>query len=162
MSMALLVAPDGPAVALCGPPAGPRREPSPPDADGSARSAHQRRAFHAALAGYRPTPLRRATHAAERLGVGEVLVKDESQRLGLPSFKILGASWAVHRALVSHLGATLGAVPTFARLQELVAGAGPLSLVAATDGNHGRAVARVAALLGLGAHIYVPGDMVPA
>ena len=36
----------------------------------------------------------------------------------------------------------------------------PLSLVAATDGNHGRAVARVARLLGLGAKIFVPVDMV--
>ena len=38
----------------------------------------------------------------------------------------------------------------------------PLTLVAATDGNHGRAVARVARLLGLGARIFVPGDMAPA
>ena len=37
----------------------------------------------------------------------------------------------------------------------------PLSLVAATDGNHGRA-ARVARLLGLGAKIFVPVDMAPA
>ena len=34
--------------------------------------------------------------------------------------------------------------------------------MAATDGNHGRAVARVARLLGLGARIFVPGDMVAA
>jgi diaminopropionate ammonia-lyase len=26
-------------------------------------------------------------------------VKDESNRLGLPAFKILGASWAVYKAL---------------------------------------------------------------
>jgi diaminopropionate ammonia-lyase len=38
----------------------------------------------------------------------------------------------------------------------------PLSLVAATDGNHGRAVARVARLLGLGARIFVPRDMTVA
>ena len=38
----------------------------------------------------------------------------------------------------------------------------PLSLVAATDGNHGRALARVARLLGLGARIFVPGDMAAA
>lgn len=28
-----------------------------------------------------------------------MFVKDESARLGLPAFKVLGASWAVHRAL---------------------------------------------------------------
>lgn len=120
------------------------------------------RAFHAAMPGYRPTPLRSAPHAARRLGVSEVLVKDESQRLGLPSFKVLGASWAVHRALVEHLGATLEEIPTFDRLKVALAAAGPLTLSAATDGNHGRAVAHIAALLGLRARIYVPADMVPA
>jgi diaminopropionate ammonia-lyase len=38
----------------------------------------------------------------------------------------------------------------------------PLTLVAATDGNHGRAVARAARLLDLGARIFVPWDMAPA
>jgi diaminopropionate ammonia-lyase len=114
------------------------------------------------MAGYRPTPLRDAPHAARRLGVGEVLVKDEAERLGLPSFKVLGASWAVHRALVEHLGATLEEIPTFDELRERVASARPLTLAAGTDGNHGRAVAHIAALLGLEARIYVPADMVPA
>jgi diaminopropionate ammonia-lyase len=35
-------------------------------------------------------------------------------------------------------------------------------LVTATDGNHGRAVARMAALLGLQAQILVPADMAAA
>src|SRR5688500_9399961 len=56
-------------------------------------------AFHRALPGYRPTPLVEAPRAAEALGVERVLVKDESGRLGLPSFKVLGASWATYRAL---------------------------------------------------------------
>jgi diaminopropionate ammonia-lyase len=120
------------------------------------------RAFHASMAGYRPTPLREARQAAERLGVGEVLVKDESERLGLPSFKVLGASWAVHRALVEHLGATLEDLPTFDSLNAALAPARPFALAAATDGNHGRAVAHMAALLGLEARIYVPANMVPA
>ena len=38
----------------------------------------------------------------------------------------------------------------------------PLSLSAATDGNHGRAVAHMAALLGLDAAIYVPDNTVSA
>ena len=56
-------------------------------------------AYHRSLPGYAPTPLVDARAAAEALGVARVLVKDESSRLGLPSFKILGASWAIHRAL---------------------------------------------------------------
>ena len=38
------------------------------------------------------------------LGVGEVLLKDESSRLGLPAFKILGASWAIYRSLEARAG----------------------------------------------------------
>lgn len=154
MSATVRVAPGGNAVALAQPhPSASLAVPPMPASP---------RAFHAAMPGYRPTPLRHAPHAAERLGVSEVLVKDESERLGLPSFKILGASWAVHRALVRHVGATLEEIPTFDRLREIVAGARPLTLAAATDGNHGRAVARMAALLGLDARIYVPADMVCA
>ena len=51
------------------------------------------------MPGYRPTPLVELPELAAELGVAAVLVKNESNRLGLPAFKILGASWAVNRAL---------------------------------------------------------------
>ena len=113
-------------------------------------------AFHQRLAGYEPTPLREAPELAARCGVGCVLVKDESSRLGLPAFKILGASWATYRVLCDRLGGE----PEWTTLDDLAAVVadrlGPLRLVAATDGNHGRAVARMAGLLGLAATIVVP------
>lgn len=118
------------------------------------------RDFHRTLDGYVATPLVNAPEMACRLGVKSVHVKDESARLGLPSFKILGASWATYRALVQHEGAAISLVGMSA-LKAVVAGSG-LTLVSATDGNHGRAVARMARLLGLAAHILVPQDMVPA
>jgi diaminopropionate ammonia-lyase len=93
-------------------------------------------AFHQSLPAYRPTPLTPVPALAAELGVGQVLVKDESHRLGLPAFKALGAWWAIHRALQEHAGAS--------------------ELVTATDGNHGRAVARRAAMLGLPAQVFVP------
>ncbi len=31
-------------------------------------------------------------------------MKDESSRLGLPAFKMLGASWASYRSLIERLG----------------------------------------------------------
>jgi diaminopropionate ammonia-lyase len=99
---------------------------------------------------------------AEAAGVGRVLVKDESSRMGLPAFKILGASWATYRVLCDRLGDE----PEWATPDDLAAVVadrlGPLRLVAATDGNHGRAVARMAKLLGLSATILVPDGTAPA
>ncbi|WOQ17038.1 diaminopropionate ammonia-lyase [Raineyella sp. W15-4] len=119
-------------------------------------------AFHRQLPGWAPTPLQAAPTAALALGVASVQVKDESSRLAMPSFKILGASWASYRALLAHLGddAPTGEV-TLAELRSAL-GPRPVTLVAATDGNHGRAVARMASLLGLAAIILVPRDMVTA
>ncbi|HEX6459200.1 MAG TPA: pyridoxal-phosphate dependent enzyme [Thermoleophilaceae bacterium] len=92
--------------------------------------------FHRALPGYAPTPVHRLGAVASELGLAAVQVKDESDRLGLPAFKILGASWAVERAL---------------RDQPAVH-----TLVAASAGNHGRAVAHAAALRELGCRVFLP------
>lgn len=118
------------------------------------------REFHRSMPGYEATPLRAAPGAARAAGVASLLVKDESSRLGLPAFKILGASWAIDDALSALLG--LEPAEHFEELRERAGRLGPLTLVTATDGNHGRAVARVAALLGLGARIYMPQGTVPA
>lgn len=126
-----------------------------PSGAGSARP------FHESLPGYAITPLVSAPRLARRLGVAAVHVKDESQRLGLPSFKILGASWATFRALAARVGIPAEEVGGLDGLRKLMDGSGVV-LVAATDGNHGRAVARMAALLGLKAHILVPRDMAAA
>src|SRR5918994_4902947 len=119
--------------------------------------------FHRRLPGYEETPLVDATDLADSLGVGKVFVKDESSRLGLPAFKILGASWAVYRALEERVGNDgFRDWETIDDLKAKLEPLRPLTLVAATDGNHGRAVARVARLLGLGAKIFVPRDMATA
>jgi len=110
--------------------------------------------FHRSMPGYRPTDLADAPGLARHLGLAAMAVKMEVERFGLPSFKILGASWAICRAL-SHRAGRDEPVATLAELQALVAHE-PLTLGAATDGNHGRAVARMARLLGLEARILVP------
>jgi diaminopropionate ammonia-lyase len=89
--------------------------------------------FHRSLPGYQPTPLRE---------VGGALLKDESNRFGLPAFKILGASWAVERTLRERPDVH--------------------TLCAASAGNHGRAVARAAGWRGLGCTIFLPGGALPA
>ena len=118
-------------------------------------------AFHQRLAGYAPSPLVSTPALAGELGVGELWVKDESSRLGLPAFKILGASWATYRALDQHIG---GFAPwsTIDDLAVQLRPHLPLTLTAATDGNHGRAVARMARLLGLDAQIYLPAGSAQA
>jgi diaminopropionate ammonia-lyase len=117
--------------------------------------------FHRRLPGYAATPLVDAPGLAGALGVGKAWVKDESWRLGLPAFKILGASWAVYRALEQRSDG-IGEWGDLEELRGRLAPLLPLTLAAATDGNHGRAVARMAGLLGLGARIFVPADMAPA
>jgi diaminopropionate ammonia-lyase len=92
---------------------------SPPSGDAAG--------FHRGLAGYAPTPVHR---------LGAVAIKDESNRLGLPAFKILGASWATELALREAPGTH--------------------TLVAASAGNHGRAVAHAAARRGLACRVYLP------
>ncbi len=116
---------------------------------------------HRKLPGYRPTPLVRCDAIAHRLGVADVWVKDESWRLGLPAFKMLGASYAVYHALIERLGHDV-AWNDIDELRAQLATLMPMALAAATDGNHGRAVARMAKLLGFPSSIYVPQGMVPA
>lgn len=112
--------------------------------------------FHRTLPDYSVTPLIPLPDLAKQLGLRHVLVKDESNRLGLPAFKILGASWAIHKAIASKchlpLSATLDELGTAAR----EAG---IELVACTEGNWGRAVSRMAKYLEIKAVVFVPGFM---
>lgn len=120
-------------------------------------SSHE---LHRSMTGYSPTALRELPALAAELGVGRVFVKDESDRLGLPAFKILGASWAVCRAVAQRIGLPAENITVESLRDGLRAAGSPqLTIVTATDGNHGRAVARMAALLSLRARVYIPGGV---
>src|SRR4051812_37556056 len=98
-------------------------------------------AFHKSLPGYNSTPLVPLPVLAKELGVKHILVKDESNRFGLPAFKILGASWAIAKALLARYK-----LPYMCSLDELSTlarhdGVDGIKLVACTEGNWGRAVA---------------------
>jgi diaminopropionate ammonia-lyase len=110
-------------------------------------------AFHRGLPGYEQTRLVEAEALAAELGLERLYVKDESRRFGLPAFKFLGASWAISQLLGG--GSDVSVLARRARAQ------GIDRLATATDGNHGRAVARMAALVGITASIYVPRAMLP-
>lgn len=111
-------------------------------------------AFHRRFPGYAPTPVIEMPVLAAGLGVGRVLVKDESQRMGLTAFKILGASWAIARVLARRFG-----LPGELDFGLLAPAARDVTFTTATDGNHGRAVARVAAVLGAAADVFVPDGL---
>jgi len=120
--------------------------------------------FHRSLPGYEPTPLRELPDLAFRSGLGAIFVKDESRRLGIKAFKALGASYAIYRFLKIkwHALYTAPFTPSTFRDPGALARLGTFTFCAATDGNHGRAVAWTAKMLGQKAVIYMPADSVEA
>jgi len=121
----------------------------------SRRSADNVLAFHRRLPDYKTSPLLVLPHLASRFGVGEISLKAETNRFGLPAFKILGASWAVWQVLREKF-ALRETWQTIYELKELVKPHLPLKFVSATDGNHGRGVARMANWLGIDCRIFLP------
>lgn len=87
---------------------------------------------------YAPTPLRALPGLAGALNLGAVLVKDEGCRFGLGGVKALGAPYGL-QCLIKASGAPPAA----------------LTAVAATDGNHGLALAWAATASGCQARIFV-------
>lgn len=109
--------------------------------------------FHQGLPNYAPTKLISVPALAVELGVQNVFIKDESARFGLPAFKALGASWAIDKTLKKFNLANANN-PGNADSPE-----NTITFVCATDGNHGRAVAKTAKSLGHKARIYIPNGV---
>jgi diaminopropionate ammonia-lyase len=121
-----------------------------------ARVLGNARRLHRSIPGYNMSPLKSLSNLAETLGLGGIWIKDESARLGLNSFKVLGGSYAVYRVLQRKLGlelehCTLDHLVEEAKRQDLMG----LTFSSATDGNHGRGVAWAATHLGFKSIIYV-------
>ena len=107
--------------------------------------------------GYRPTSLVPLNDLAAQFGLAAIHYKDESTRFGLGSFKALGGAYAVLRLLQQQILAQTGARPSARELEagkfnELTAG---VTVVTATDGNHGRSVAWGAGRFGCRCRIYI-------
>jgi diaminopropionate ammonia-lyase len=98
---------------------------------------------------YRPTPLLDLPGLARRLGVAQVLAKDEGRR-ALGSFKSLGGTYAGLRALARHAGCDVaGLIGRAPRRSDRPA------LICASDGNHGLAVAYAARLADAPARVFL-------
>ena len=92
--------------------------------------------------GYQPTPLYHLDDMAKVAGVQDVLYKDEGPRFGLASFKALGGAYAAIRVLQKQIEAKTGKP---VRLSDIRDGkyqddCASITLVSATDGNHGRSL----------------------
>jgi diaminopropionate ammonia-lyase len=116
------------------------------------------------LPDYKPTPLVEMKELASECHVGAVSIKDESQRLPTHSFKVLGPPYALARQLLSRLDrdaeidSQAAADLIQGRLKDMVSDA---TTVAATSGNHGRALAWAARHFGCQCRIYMPAATGP-
>ena len=114
------------------------------------------RRFHHSMPLYRPTPLVPLKQLAHRLGLGFIWVKDESQRLGLKAFKGLGASYAVCATLAQRFNMPGPLKFDAFRKPHIQTLLPDITLVAASDGNHGAAVAWMANQLGSRSLVFLP------
>ena len=125
--------------------------------DFSLAEASRVRSFHKSFHEYVSTPLVSLNRLAATLGVGSIMLKDESKRMGLNAFKMLGGSYAIARILADRLGRPIDGLTR----DELASPAirkqiGDITFVTATDGNHGRGVAWTAQQLGQKAVVFMP------
>lgn len=111
----------------------------------------------AAWEGYAPTPLFELDALAGALGLAKLLYKDEGPRFGLGSFKALGGAYAALLVLRREIAAALGrpVSPADIRAGRHAALAARITLVTATDGNHGRSLAWGCRRFGAACRIYI-------
>ena len=102
------------------------------------------RAFFAARPRLRPTPVTAIPLLAANLGLGSLAAKDETGRFGLNAFKLLGARFAID---------------TMVSEGKLRAGD---TVACASEGNHGRAVARAAREARCASRVYMAHDVAQA
>lgn len=111
--------------------------------------------------GYAPTPLVSLKALAAKIDVAEVLYKDEGPRFGLGSFKALGGSYAALRVLQRQISQKLGHEVSLADIRSgrFKDEAAEITLVSATDGNHGRSLAWGCQRFGAPCRIYIHAEV---
>lgn len=125
-------------------------------------NAEKVNAFHRSFPEYSVTPLRELKNLAGKLGVKSIYVKDESYRFGLNAFKVLGGSYATGRYIADRLGTDISELPYEKMTStEIKNKLGEMTLVTATDGNHGRGVAWTANRLGQKSVVFMPKGTAP-
>lgn len=112
-------------------------------------------AVFSAWPGFAGTPLVSAPALAAASGAGAVYLKDETDRLGLGSFKTLGGAYAVARVIMAKAG--LEGAAGISELHNAPARsvAAGMTFLTASAGNHGIAVAAGARHFGARARIFL-------
>jgi diaminopropionate ammonia-lyase len=115
------------------------------------------------IQGFNVTPVKSLQKLARFLNVGGIHVKDESLRLHLKSFKIMGGAYSIYRFISGELNCDTFTLPR-SNEERLVLKSrlGDIVFAAATDGNHGKAIAWFASYLGFESIVYVPQGTTPA
>jgi len=111
--------------------------------------------------GYAPTALHSLHGLAKQIGVEWIYYKDEGSRFGLGSFKALGGAYAVLRLLALEIPKLTGSTVSDAEIGsgQCAAAVGNITIVTATDGNHGRSVAWACRLFGCRCVIYIHAEV---
>lgn len=113
--------------------------------------------FHRTYEKFEETPLQSLDALAAYVGVNQIFVKDESYRLGLNAFKVLGGVYALGKYVAKVLGKNIDELSfEELKLPEVKKQLGELTFISTTDGNHGRGVAWAARELGFNSRIYMP------
>ena len=111
---------------------------------------------------YHATNLWDLDELSHELGVSQVWLKDESSRFGLGSFKALGGAYAVYYVLSKLIFESTGekdVTSTRLRSGEFGEILNNVTVVTATDGNHGKSVAWGAQQFGCKCKIYLHAEV---
>ena len=113
--------------------------------------------FHKSFPEYEETPLANLSALADKLGAGEIRVKDESYRFGLNAFKGLGGSYAIANYIAGILDVSISEL-SYEKITapEVTEKLKDITFVTTTDGNHGRGIAWTAKKLGVKAKVFMP------
>lgn len=111
--------------------------------------------------GYAATPLVPLAGLADAIGVQRIDYKHEGPRFGLGSFKALGGAYAALRLLQRELAARQGRSVSLQDIREgsQRAACAEITLVSATDGNHGRSLAWGCQRFGARCRIYIHAEV---
>lgn len=111
--------------------------------------------------GYEPTPFYSLEDVAQQVGVAEIHYKHEGPRFGLGSFKALGGAYAALRVLQRQIAGMTGEEVSLSDIREgrYRGECEKITLVSATDGNHGRSLAWGCQQFGAPCRIYIHADV---